>query len=117
MDWQKIKQDKRLGQKWDIFDGEKSKMAAYGKLGLLGAPPKLEFNPTPLIFKQIRIYGSLIGPIEQTKEVIELCAKNKILIPVELIHPRDIETSYERMLKSDVKYRFAIDIEAMRREE
>lgn len=92
-------------------------LVPFGKLGCVGAPPTMQYCPFSMIIKQLSVYGSIIGSIEHSKEVIALCAEHKIKIPVEVIHPRDIETSYERMLKSDVKYRFAIDMEAMRRGE
>lgn len=94
-----------------------SLLVPYGALGIVGAPPTLTCAPFSLVARQTSIYGSMIGSIEHSREVLELCAKHEIKVPVELIHPKDIETSYARMLNSDVHYRFAIDLEAMRRGE
>lgn len=91
-----------------------SLLAPFGKLGCVGAPPTMSFMPFSMIIKQLSVYGSIIGSIQHSREVLELCAKHKICIPVEMINPKDIEASYGRMLKSDVKYRFAIDMDAMR---
>lgn len=92
-------------------------LVPFGKLGVVGAPPSMSFAPFAIVMKQLSVYGSLIGSIKDSQEVLELCAKHKICVPVELIHPSKIEEAYGRMLKSDVKYRFAIDVEAMRRGE
>jgi uncharacterized zinc-type alcohol dehydrogenase-like protein len=54
--------------------------------------------------------GSLIGGIRETQEMLDFCARHKIVSDIELINMDYINTAYERMLKSDVKYRFVIDM-------
>ena len=56
------------------------------------------------------VAGSLIGGIAETQELLDFCGKHNLTADVELIHMADINTAYERMLKSDVKYRFVIDM-------
>ncbi len=56
------------------------------------------------------LVGSLIGGIQETQEVLDFCAKKSVLADVELIPMKDINETYERMLKGDVRYRFVIDL-------
>jgi uncharacterized zinc-type alcohol dehydrogenase-like protein len=77
----------------------------------VGAPP----NPTPfsafsLIMGRKSIGGSLIGGIAETQEMLDFCADNNIVSDIELIDIKDVNKAYERVMKSDVKYRFVIDI-------
>jgi uncharacterized zinc-type alcohol dehydrogenase-like protein len=67
-----------------------------------------------LIMKRKSIAGSVIGGIKETQEMLDFCGKHNIVCDVEVINADYINTAYERMLKSDVKYRFVIDIESMR---
>ena len=53
--------------------------------------------------------GSLIGGVKETQEMLDFCAKHGVLADVEVIAAKDINAAYERMLKSDVRYRFSID--------
>jgi uncharacterized zinc-type alcohol dehydrogenase-like protein len=86
-----------------------------GTLCLVGAPAEL--HPSPgifnLIFKRRRIAGSLIGGIPETQEMLDFCGQHGITSDVELIRMQDINLAYERMLKSDVKYRFVIDMASL----
>ena len=66
-----------------------------------------------LIFGRKSIAGSLIGGIAETQEMLDFCAEHGIVAEIEMIAAGDIEPSYERMLKSDVKYRFVIDTATM----
>jgi alcohol dehydrogenase (NADP+) len=68
-------------------------------------PPAMAF-----IFARKRLAGSLIGGLPETQEMLDFCAEHGITSDIELIAAKDINTAYERMLKSDVKYRFVIDI-------
>jgi hypothetical protein len=61
-----------------------------------------------------RIAGSLIGGIRETHEMLDFCAAHGITSDVEVIPMQDINIAYERILKSDVKYRFVIDIASLR---
>lgn len=73
-----------------------------------------ENHPSPdmanLIFARRSIAGSIIGGIRETQEMLDFCAKHNITADIELINMQDINTAYERILKSDVKYRFVIDM-------
>ncbi|TKW61655.1 MAG: NAD(P)-dependent alcohol dehydrogenase [Blastochloris viridis] len=63
-----------------------------------------------LIMKRKSIAGSLIGGIAETQEMLDFCGEHTIVSDVEVIAMKDVNTAYERMLKSDVKYRFVIDM-------
>jgi len=60
-----------------------------------------------------QLAGSLIGGIEETQEMLDFCAKYGITSDIELISIDRINEAYERMLKSDVKYRFVIDMASL----
>ena len=78
-------------------------------VGLLGeVTPSL--NTVPMILGRRTVAGSLIGGIKETQELLDFCGEHNITADVEMINMADINTAYERMLKSDVKYRFVIDI-------
>ena len=83
---------------------------------LVGVPA--EPHPSPsvgnLIFGRRAIAGSLIGGIPETQEMLDFCAKHGITSDIEMIRMQDIETAYARMLKSDVKYRFVIDMASLK---
>jgi len=86
-----------------------------GVMCLLGVPPE----PTPLgAFSLIRwrhrLTGSLIGGIAETQEMLDFCADRGITCDIEKINADYINDAYERMLRSDVKYRFVIDIASLK---
>jgi len=86
-----------------------------GALVMVGAPP----NPLPvavfsLLFPRKSLAGSLIGGIPETQEMLDFCGKHNIVCDIELIKMSEINTAYERMLKSDVKYRFVIDMASLK---
>jgi uncharacterized zinc-type alcohol dehydrogenase-like protein len=82
-----------------------------GTLICLGAPPEpIELQAFPLLFQRRRVVGSLIGGLPETQEMLDYCAAKKITADIELINMKDISGAYERMEKSDVKYRFVIDM-------
>lgn len=64
----------------------------------------------PLVFGGTKIAGSLIGSIAEIQEMLDFCADNNITSDIELIDMQYINKAYERMLQSDVKYRFVIDM-------
>jgi uncharacterized zinc-type alcohol dehydrogenase-like protein len=82
-----------------------------GTLTLVGAPASPHPSPEVfnLIFKRRAIAGSMIGGIPETQEMLDFCAEHGIVSDIELIRADQINASYERMLKGDVKYRFVID--------
>ena len=83
-----------------------------GTMTLVGAPA--EPHPSPavfsLIFKRRSLAGSLIGGIKETQEMLDFCAEHGLVSDIEMIDIDYINTAYDRMLKSDVKYRFVIDM-------
>ncbi|MBA1183685.1 NAD(P)-dependent alcohol dehydrogenase [Stutzerimonas nitrititolerans] len=83
---------------------------------LVGAPASPHPSPSVfgLIFKRRRIAGSLIGGIAETQEMLDFCAEHSIVADIEMIRMDEINQAYERMLKSDVKYRFVIDMATLR---
>jgi uncharacterized zinc-type alcohol dehydrogenase-like protein len=86
-----------------------------GTMVLVGAPPTPHPSPQVfnLIMKRRRLAGSLIGGIAETQEMLDFCGKHGITSDIEVIKIQDINTAYERMLKSDVKYRFVIDMASL----
>lgn len=70
-------------------------------------------NGGPLIFGRKRIAGSLIGGLAETQEMLDFCGKHNIVSDVEMLEIKNINEAYERMLKSDVKYRFVIDMNSL----
>ena len=86
-----------------------------GTLCLVGAPELPHPSPAVfnLIFGRKSIAGSLIGGIAETQEMLDFCAEHGIVADIEMIRADDIESAYERMLRSDVKYRFVIDTASM----
>ncbi len=86
-----------------------------GTMCLVGAPPTPHPSPTitNLIFKRRQIGGSLIGGIAETQEMLNFCADHNIVCEIEMIPIQKINEAYERMLKSDVKYRFVIDLASL----
>ena len=87
-----------------------------GAMTLVGVPA--EPHPSPsvghLIMKRRSLGGSLIGGIEETQEMLDFCAEHGIVSDIEMIGMQEIDTAYERMLRSDVKYRFVIDMATLR---
>ncbi len=82
-----------------------------GTLCLLGAPEHPHPSPTAaaLIFGRKSIAGSLIGGLPETQEMLDFCAEHGIVCDIEMIPIQDIDRAYDRMIRSDVKYRFVID--------
>lgn len=82
-----------------------------GTLCLVGVPehPHPSPNVGTLIFGRRSIAGSLIGGIEETQEMLDFCAEHGIVSEIETIPVQQIDEAYERMQRSDVKYRFVID--------
>lgn len=87
-----------------------------GVMTLVGAPgePHPSPNISNLIGGRRSIAGSLIGGIPETQEMLDFCAENGIVSDVEVIPIQQINEAYERMLRSDVKYRFVIDMASLR---
>jgi alcohol dehydrogenase (NADP+) len=86
-----------------------------GTLVLVGYLGGLEpiLNTVPMIMGRKSIAGSLIGGIAETQEMLDFCGKHNIVSEIEIIKMQDINEAYERMIKSDVKYRFVIDMTSL----
>ena len=111
---------KKLEKKFDfILDTVSAKhdLNAYlsllrrdGVLTLVGAPPdEAPVSAFNLILRRRQLTGSLIGGIAETQEMLDFCGESGITCDIELIKMDQINEAYERMLKSDVRYRFVID--------
>jgi alcohol dehydrogenase (NADP+) len=86
-----------------------------GAMVLVGAPASATaLHPFSLILGGRRLAGSLIGGIPETQELLDHCAKHGIVSDIELIPVQKINEAYERMLRSDVRYRFVIDVASLR---
>lgn len=84
-----------------------------GEMTLVGAPEKpLQISAFALLFGAKKLSGSLIGGIAETQEMLDFCGKHEITADVEVIGVDKINEAYERLLKSDVKYRFSIDMKS-----
>lgn len=85
-----------------------------GQMVLVGAPEKpQQISAFSLIFQRRHISGSLIGGIKETQEMLDYCGKHNIVSDIELISMNQINTAFERILASDVKYRFVIDMSTL----
>ena len=86
-----------------------------GTLTLVGAPDKpAAVDAFNLIMGRRRLAGSAIGGIKETQEMLDFCGEHGITADIELIRIQQINEAYERLLKSDVKYRFVIDMASLR---
>jgi uncharacterized zinc-type alcohol dehydrogenase-like protein len=88
-----------------------------GNLTMVGAPAKpLAVEIFPLLMGRRSLSGSPIGGIAETQEMLNFCGAHGITADVEVIPIQKINEAYERMLRSDVKYRFSIDMASLRTE-
>lgn len=85
-------------------------MCLVGCVEPVATPP----NIGPMIFRRRAVAGSLIGGLKETQEMLDFCAKHGIVSDIEIIKMNEINEAYERMLKSDVKYRFVIDMKSLK---
>jgi alcohol dehydrogenase (NADP+) len=91
-------------------------LALNGRMMVVGLPPeKPRVDPFDLLKNRRSITGSVIGGIQETQEMLDFCAERNIIADVEVIPMQKINEAYERMLKSDVRYRFVIDMESLRK--
>ncbi|WP_243302376.1 NAD(P)-dependent alcohol dehydrogenase [Geothrix oryzisoli] len=93
-----------------------STLATNGTLVLVGYLGGLEplLNTVPMVLGRKSVAGSLIGGIAETQEMLDFCGEHGITSDVEVIRMQDINGAYERLLKSDVKYRFVIDMASLK---
>jgi uncharacterized zinc-type alcohol dehydrogenase-like protein len=91
-------------------------LSTNGTLVLVGYLGPLEpmLHTVPMIMGRKSVAGSLIGGIAETQELLEFCGKHGIVSDIEIIKMQDINEAYKRMLKSDVHYRFVIDMASLK---
>ncbi|MFC1826811.1 NAD(P)-dependent alcohol dehydrogenase [Thermodesulfobacteriota bacterium] len=88
-----------------------------GNITLVGAPEKpLPVSAFALIFGRKSVSGSLIGGIKETQEMLDFCGQQNIIADVEVIPIQNVNEAYERLIESDVKYRFSIDMATLKSE-
>jgi len=87
-----------------------------GTMTLVGVPadPHPSPNVGNLVFGRRSLAGSLIGGIPETQEMLDFCNEHDLTADIEMIPIQEINTAYDRMLKSDVKYRFVIDMQSLK---
>jgi uncharacterized zinc-type alcohol dehydrogenase-like protein len=87
-----------------------------GTMCLVGLPDVPHPSPDvgALIFQRRQLAGSLIGGIRETQEMLDFCAEHNIVSDIEMIPIQKINETYARMLKSDVRYRFVIDMASLK---
>ena len=96
------------------YSGYLDMLTLEGKLLIVGLPSKTpEVSPFSLITKRRSIIGSMIGGMKETQEMLDYCAEHQIVSDVEVISIQNINDAYQRMLRSDVKYRFVIDLSTL----
>ena len=82
---------------------------------LVGAPENpLSLASFHLIMQRRQLAGSLIGGIKETQEMLDFCGSHNIVCDIELIPIQKINEAYDRILRSDVKYRFVIDMKTLK---
>lgn len=82
---------------------------------VVGVPPNpVQIHAFPLIMQRRSIIGSLIGGIKETQEMLDFCEEHNIVSDVEVIKMDYINEAYERIIKSDVRYRFVIDLASLK---
>jgi uncharacterized zinc-type alcohol dehydrogenase-like protein len=92
-----------------------SLLALNGTLTMVGAPEEpLPTSVINLLFKRRAFAGSIIGGLRETQEMLDFCAEHGITADVERIGIQQIDTAFERLLRSDVRYRFVIDMASLR---
>jgi len=92
-------------------------LARDGNLTMVGAPEQpLPVAVFGLLFRRRSFSGSLIGGIAETQEMLDFCGENNITSDVEVIPIQKVNEAYDRVVKSDVKYRFSIDMASLKSE-
>jgi len=88
----------------------------FGKTIAVVGAAVTEVNTMPLVYGRKIIAGSMIGSIKETQEMLDFCAEHNIVSDIETIAMQDINMAYERVMRSDVKYRFVIDMRSLHRQ-
>ena len=85
-----------------------------GTMVLVGVPDPTPLSAFPLIFGRRQLAGSLIGGIRETQEMLDFCGAHGVASDVEVIPIQKVNEAFERMVKSDVRYRFVIDLASLK---
>ncbi len=85
-----------------------------GTMTLVGIPDPIPLSAVSLVIKRRKLTGSLIGGIREGQEMLDFCAEHGVVSDVEVIPMDKINEAYERVLKSDVHYRFVIDMQSLK---
>jgi alcohol dehydrogenase (NADP+) len=86
-----------------------------GTMVIVGAvEPLTKVSGIPLIFRRRTLAGSLIGGLPETQEMLDFCGEHNITCDIEIIAMKDVNQAYDRTVKSDVKYRFVIDMDSLK---
>jgi len=87
-----------------------------GSMALVGASPQpLQIAAFSLIQNRRHLGGSMIGGLRETQEMLDFCGDNGIVADVEVIPIQQVNEAYERMMRNDVRYRFVIDLESLKK--
>ena len=81
---------------------------------LVGIPEPMLLAASSLVLQRLNLAGSLIGGIRETQQMLDFCAEHRVVADVEIISIEQINEAYERILKSDVHYRFVIDMTSLK---
>ncbi|MHB8708176.1 MAG: NAD(P)-dependent alcohol dehydrogenase [Desulfuromonadales bacterium] len=85
-----------------------------GTMVLVGIPDPTPLSAAPLVMQRRRLAGSLIGGIRETQEMLDFCAAHGVASDVEVIPIQQVNEAYERVIRSDVRYRFVIDLASLK---
>jgi uncharacterized zinc-type alcohol dehydrogenase-like protein len=97
------------------YDAYLRLLRPYGAMAIVGVPPeRIPLGAKALIDANRRLAGSLIGGIAETQEMLDYCGARGIVSDVEIIAVQKVNEAYERLLASDVRYRFVIDLASLR---
>ncbi len=98
---------------WNLYI---SLLKVDGAFVVVGVPDKpIPVGAFPLIMGRRSVAGSMIGSIAETQEMLDFCGKHNLASEIEVIPIQQVNAAYERVLKSDVRYRFAIDMASLQR--
>lgn len=97
---------------WNLFTNMLKPDGAFVVVGIPDKP--IPIAAFPLLFGRRSVAGSLIGGIEETQEMLDFCGKHNFASDIELIPIQKVNEAYERVLKSDVRYRFVIDLASLK---
>jgi len=86
-----------------------------GTMVVVGLPEKeIPVNASSIVIGRRSLSGSAIGGIQETQEMLDFCGKHNISSDIEMVRVQEINEAYERVLKSDVRYRFVIDMASLK---